>query len=65
MDPSEQAARRLTLANGSLARTKQELYEAIGPITKMKFEEEQKAKEASEPQKSDDNVVDAEVKQST
>jgi len=42
-----------------------ELYEAIGPITKMKFEEEQKAKEASEPQKSDDNVVDAEVKQST
>jgi len=42
-----------------------ELYEAIGPITKLKFEEEQKAKEASEPQKSDDNVVDAEVKQST
>lgn len=42
-----------------------ELYEAIGPITKIKSEEEQKAKEASEPQKSDDNVVDAEVKQST
>jgi len=42
-----------------------ELYEAIGPITKVKSEEEQKAKEASESQKSDDNVVDAEVKEST
>ena len=42
-----------------------ELYEAIGPITKVKFEEEQKAKETSESQKSDDNVVDAEVKEST
>jgi len=42
-----------------------ELYEAIGPITKVKSEEEQKAKETSESQKSDDNVVDAEVKEST
>jgi len=42
-----------------------ELYEAIGPITKVKFEEEQKAKEASQSQKSDDNVFDAEVKEST
>jgi len=42
-----------------------ELYEAIGPITKVKSEEEQKAKEASESQKSDDNVFDAEVKEST
>jgi molecular chaperone DnaK len=42
-----------------------ELYEAIGPITKVKSEEEQKAKEASESQKFDDNVVDAEVKEST
>jgi molecular chaperone DnaK len=33
------------------------LYEAIGPITKVKFEEEEKAKQANEP-KSDDNVVD-------
>jgi molecular chaperone DnaK len=41
-----------------------ELYEAIGPITKIKSEEEQKAKETSEPQKFDDNVVDAEVKES-
>jgi len=41
-----------------------ELYEAIGPITKVKSEEEQKAKEASQSQKSDDNVVDAEVKES-
>ena len=41
-----------------------ELYEAIGPITKLKYEEEQKAKEASQSQKSDDNVVDAEVKES-
>ena len=42
-----------------------ELYEAIGPVTKVKSEEEQKAKETSESQKSDDNVVDAEVKEST
>ena len=42
-----------------------ELYEAIGPVTKVKSEEEQKAKETSELQKSDDNVVDAEVKEST
>jgi molecular chaperone DnaK len=42
-----------------------ELYEAIGPITKVKSEEEQKAKETSEPQKSDDNVVDVEIKEST
>ena len=41
-----------------------ELYEAIGPITKVKSEEEQKAKEASQSQQSDDNVVDAEVKES-
>ena len=41
-----------------------ELYEAIGPITKVKSEEEQKAKEASQSQKSDDNVIDAEVKES-
>ena len=41
-----------------------ELYEAIGPITKLKYEEEQKAKETSQSQKSDDNVVDAEVKES-
>jgi molecular chaperone DnaK len=40
-----------------------ELYEAIGPITKLKYEEEQKAKETSQSQKSDDNVVDAEVKE--
>jgi len=42
-----------------------ELYEAIGPITKIKSEEDQKAKEASQSQKSDDNVFDAEVKEST
>ena len=42
-----------------------ELYEAIGPVTKVKSEEEQKAKETSESQKSGDNVVDAEVKEST
>jgi molecular chaperone DnaK len=41
-----------------------ELYEAIGPITKFKYEEEQKAKEAAETQKSNDNVVEAEVKES-
>ena len=40
-----------------------ELYEAIGPITKIKYDEEQKAKETTEA-KSDDNVVDAEVKES-
>jgi len=35
------------------------LYEAIGPITKVKHEEEEKAKQANEP-KADDNVVDVE-----
>jgi molecular chaperone DnaK len=35
------------------------LYEAIGPITKVKHEEEEKAKKANEP-KADDNVVDVE-----
>lgn len=40
-----------------------ELYEAIGPITKIKYDEEQKAKETPESQKSDDNVVEAEVKE--
>ena len=53
-------------ARGKLRSPKiKELYEAIGPITKVKSEEEQKAKEASESQKFDDNVVDAEVKEST
>ena len=48
----------------SIENKVKELYEAIGPITKVKYEEEQKAKEASQSQKSDDNVVDAEVKES-
>jgi len=39
------------------------LYEAIGPITKVKYEEEQKAKEASETKEAE--VVDAEVKEAT
>jgi len=39
-----------------------ELYEAIGPITKIKYDEEQKAKETTEAKS--DNVVDAEVKES-
>ena len=41
-----------------------DLYEAIGPITKIKYDEEQKAKEATEAKNADDNVVDAEVKES-
>lgn len=41
-----------------------DLYEAIGPITKLKYDEEQKAKEATEAKNADDNVVDAEVKES-
>jgi molecular chaperone DnaK len=41
-----------------------DLYEAIGPITKIKYDEEQKAKEATEAKSADDNVVDAEVKES-
>jgi molecular chaperone DnaK len=39
-----------------------ELYEAIGPITKIKYDEEQKAKKTTEAKS--DNVVDAEVKES-
>ena len=49
----------------SIENKVKELYEAIGPITKVKYEEEQKAKEASQSQKSDDNVVDAEVKEAS
>jgi molecular chaperone DnaK len=41
-----------------------DLYEAIGPITKIKYDEEQKAKEATEAKNADANVVDAEVKES-
>jgi len=41
-----------------------DLYEAISPITKIKYDEEQKAKEATEAKSADDNVVDAEVKES-
>ena len=41
-----------------------DLYEAISPITKIKYDEEQKAKEATEAKNADDNVVDAEVKES-
>jgi len=41
-----------------------DLYEAIGPITKIKYDEEQKAKEATEAKNANDNVVDAEVKES-
>jgi molecular chaperone DnaK len=39
-----------------------DLYEAIGPITKIKYDEEQKAKETTEAK--NNNVVDAEVKES-
>ena len=41
-----------------------DLYEAIGPITKIKYDEEQKAKETTEAKNANDNVVDAEVKES-
>jgi molecular chaperone DnaK len=41
-----------------------DLYEAISPIIKVKSLEEQKANEASEAKAMDDNVVDAEVKES-
>ena len=41
-----------------------DLYEAISPITKIKYDEEQKAKETTEAKSADDNVVDAEVKES-
>jgi len=41
-----------------------DLYEAISPITKIKYDEEQKAKEATEAKNANDNVVDAEVKES-
>ena len=41
-----------------------DLYEAISPIIKVKSLEEQKANEASEAKAHDDNVVDAEVKES-
>jgi molecular chaperone DnaK len=41
-----------------------DLYEAIGPITKLKYDEEQKSKETTEAKNADDNIVDAEVKES-
>jgi len=45
------------------------LYEAIGPITKAKSDDEEAKKKAEEANKTteaskDDNVVDAEVKES-
>jgi len=41
-----------------------DLYEAISPIIKVKSLEEQKANEAKEAKAMDDNIVDAEVKES-
>jgi molecular chaperone DnaK len=41
-----------------------DLYEAISPIIKVKSLEEQKANEAKEAKAAEDNVVDAEVKES-
>jgi molecular chaperone DnaK len=40
------------------------LYEAIAPITKIKFEEEEAKKKAEETSKTDSTVVDAEIKES-
>jgi molecular chaperone DnaK len=40
------------------------LYEAIAPITKIKFEEEEAKKKAEEMSKTDSTVVDAEIKES-
>jgi len=44
-----------------------DLYQAIGPVTAKKYEAEEAAKKAAEgttESKTDDNVVDAEVKES-
>ena len=41
-----------------------DLYEAIGPIIKIKSDEEQKTNDAKEKPNNDDNIVEAEVKES-